>query len=322
MSAICFLKILSYLKSYELREFSEIKNECLHRAIQLLLASTVKIKKKYYYEEKREYESFIELAEIMKIDKMVIKSVKSSERSNKKYKNEENSEQENDNMTSLHSEPIVKKKKNVKNKKKEKNNNVNINNDNDKTDNLKDLENDLENDLEKEVGSIITTDDEGNEIIDLAKIKTTTPILNVGDVLLKCVKEGSKLRVKIISEGYFNDANCQFPKDIRKEGRIFKVKAKDIQLAEGKAGKYFYRVKSGIEIYNEGNNLLPSDVTKVKIYEDKKDSDCAVCLSVPKTTVIVPCGHFYTCNSCARQLDKCPICRGGITKLIDKTKME
>lgn len=318
MSAICFLKILSYLKSYELKELSGIKNECLHRSIQLLLASTVKIKKKYYYEEKREYNSFIELAEIMKIDKIVIKSVKSSERSNKKFKNEENDEEKNDDMISIHTEHMVRKKRNVKNKKKEKNINVNINNDNDKTENL----NGLENDLEKEVGSIITTDDEGNEIIDLAKIKTTTPILNVGDVLLKCVKEGSKLRVKIISDGYFNDANCQFPKDVRKEGRIFKVKAKDVQLAEGKAGKYFYRVKSGIEIYNEGNNLLPSDVTKVKIYEDKKDSDCAVCLTVPKTTVIVPCGHFYTCNSCARQLDKCPICRGGITKLIDKTKME
>ena len=30
-------------------------------------------------------------------------------------------------------------------------------------------------------------------------------------VTLICVKEGSKLRVKILSEGYIQHANCQFP---------------------------------------------------------------------------------------------------------------
>ena len=31
-------------------------------------------------------------------------------------------------------------------------------------------------------------------------------------VYLKCVKEGKKLRIRITSPGYNNDANCQFPK--------------------------------------------------------------------------------------------------------------
>jgi hypothetical protein len=43
----------------------------------------------------------------------------------------------------------------------------------------------------------------------------------MSEVFLKCVKEGSKLRIKIISSGFFNEANCQFPKNIRVEGRKF-----------------------------------------------------------------------------------------------------
>lgn len=302
MSSFYFFKVFSYLRSNELNELSDVKNQCIHRAIHIILASTTKLKKKYYTEEKREYSLFKDIDEIMKIEFMNLGYAKSDINSKSEFQESSKPSENEDNYKTKV------KNKNKKNKNKNKSETkVDINE---------------ENDLEKETGSIITTDDEGNEIIDLAKIKTTSPVLNVGDVLLKCVKEGSKLRVKIISDGYFNEANCQFPKDIRKEGRIFKVKAKDVILAEGKAGKYFYRVKSGIEIYNEGSGSIQNDVTKVKIFEDKKESDCAVCLTVPKTTVIVPCGHFYTCNSCAKQLDKCPICRGGISKLIDKTKME
>jgi len=38
-------------------------------------------------------------------------------------------------------------------------------------------------------------------------------------VYLQCVKVKNKLRVRITTPGYKNDANCQFPRAIRVEGR-------------------------------------------------------------------------------------------------------
>ena len=61
-------------------------------------------------------------------------------------------------------------------------------------------------------------------------------------VRLKCVKEGSKLRIKIVSPGFSPDANCQFPKNIRLEGREYEVPAGDVSLCDTR-GKFFYRVK-------------------------------------------------------------------------------
>lgn len=173
--------------------------------------------------------------------------------------------------------------------------------------------------VKEEKTTIITKDDDGNEIIDMTKLKNSAPVVGSNDVLLKCVKQGSKLRVRIISPGYYNDANCQFPKDIRKEGRVFKVNVKEVVLAEGSAGRYFYRIKNGITILD---GVIDENITKVKIFEDRTENDCAVCLCSPKSTVIVPCGHFYTCKDCSSKLDKCPICRGSILKLIDKTNMD
>lgn len=40
------------------------------------------------------------------------------------------------------------------------------------------------------------------------------------ECILKCVKEGSKLRIKIISDGYLNSANCQFPRALRVMGGL------------------------------------------------------------------------------------------------------
>jgi ubiquitin-protein ligase len=39
---------------------------------------------------------------------------------------------------------------------------------------------------------------------------------------------------------------------------------------------------------------------------------CVICLSEPKDTVIVPCGHCCSCSTCAASLSICPMCRGKI----------
>ena len=61
-------------------------------------------------------------------------------------------------------------------------------------------------------------------------------------VYLRCVREGPKLRIKIISPGYHNEANCQFPKDIRVPGRKYSVPRSAISFAEGPNHKFFYRI--------------------------------------------------------------------------------
>ena len=45
---------------------------------------------------------------------------------------------------------------------------------------------------------------------------------------------------------------------------------------------------------------------------DEDSTLCVVCLSDAKDTVLVPCGHFCSCNSCAGTLTACPLCRTAI----------
>jgi hypothetical protein len=58
-------------------------------------------------------------------------------------------------------------------------------------------------------------------------------------VLVEIVREGGKLRAKVISPGYDASKNCQFPRDIREEGKTFQV---DGIINAGS----FYRVKGNI----------------------------------------------------------------------------
>lgn len=146
-------------------------------------------------------------------------------------------------------------------------------------------------------------------------------------VILECVAEGSKLRVKMKSPGYLINSNCQFPRDLRIAGRKFKVPVADVKLMTQR-GKYFYSIKkkTNIEIISDGDVGDASDISEIlrdnlknmKIYEDVDTSDCAVCLSDMKNIVFIPCGHFYTCKSCSERLKTCPICRETISECVDK----
>lgn len=136
-------------------------------------------------------------------------------------------------------------------------------------------------------------------------------------VLLKCVKEGSRLRIKIVSSGYIINANCQFPKALRIEGQMYECGENDITLA--KIGqKHFYRIyKNGIKILNE--DVMISTRTPLsddfKVYTDLDEPNCSICLTQLKTLIYVPCGHFITCDTCDKMLKKrvCPMCRVAIT---------
>jgi outer membrane protein assembly factor BamB len=64
---------------------------------------------------------------------------------------------------------------------------------------------------------------------------------NATGVLLQCVKQGTKLRVKVLSEGYQPDWFVQFPKNLRTESKIYLVDA----IEESSQGG-FYRVLGNI----------------------------------------------------------------------------
>jgi hypothetical protein len=134
-------------------------------------------------------------------------------------------------------------------------------------------------------------------------------------VELVCVKVKSKLRVRITTPGYLNQANCQFPRDLRVEGRRFEVPAHFVRLVQLR-GKHFYSVPRGVA------KVIDFDQQNaIQIYEDEDSSECAICLCEPKQMVFVPCGHYYCCNSCTRRLQKCPICRELIAHSIVKSEL-
>ncbi|MGF1936002.1 MAG: vWA domain-containing protein [Nostoc sp. ChiQUE02] len=69
------------------------------------------------------------------------------------------------------------------------------------------------------------------------------PIVNeVGSgVELSCVREGGKLRVKVVSEGYDSTKNVQFPRAIRAEGARYVVEGLELS-----SDRTFYRVRGDI----------------------------------------------------------------------------
>lgn len=135
-------------------------------------------------------------------------------------------------------------------------------------------------------------------------------------VILKCVKIGNKLRVRIISPNYFNDHNCQFPRAIRIENTLYEVPATDVTLISQGGNKVFYRIKrSNICIIRDDLPFTPA--TDFKVFQDINEDDCAICLSERKYYVFGPCGHFYVCRTCVDQLKVCPFCRSNIDFKVD-----
>ena len=143
-------------------------------------------------------------------------------------------------------------------------------------------------------------------------------------IRLKCIKVGNKLRIRIISPGYFNEANCQFPRDLRVENRIYEVPADSISLIS-RSKNYYNIKKNSIKIIDEIDNLTMV-LIKIKVFEDVSSDDCAICMTNEKCMIIVPCGHYYTCEECISKIKKstgcCPICRITFTKVINKSQIE
>ncbi|CAN0478392.1 unnamed protein product, partial [Discosporangium mesarthrocarpum] len=38
-------------------------------------------------------------------------------------------------------------------------------------------------------------------------------------------------------------------------------------------------------------------------------TECVICLTDPKDTLLLPCRHLCVCRECFKHVDKCPVCR-------------
>jgi Ca-activated chloride channel family protein len=74
-----------------------------------------------------------------------------------------------------------------------------------------------------------------------------------GGIELKCEKEGGKLRIKVISDGFDNSKNVQFPRAIREEGVSYLVD-QVVLSADGS----FYRVQGDIRRFLKPGETVSS----------------------------------------------------------------
>lgn len=143
-------------------------------------------------------------------------------------------------------------------------------------------------------------------------------------VRLECVKEGPRLRVRIISAGYSPAANCQISKAIRVAGREYLVPRENIKLGNTQ-GAYFYRVSvRGLLICLD---KLAGAAAELKVYRDESANDCAVCMETfgdgaRALVIFAPCGHASCCQGCASQLADCPICRAKVARLVAPDELQ
>jgi hypothetical protein len=141
-------------------------------------------------------------------------------------------------------------------------------------------------------------------------------------IRLKCVAEGKRLRVKIISKGYNSEANCQFPRDIRKDGREYLVPVSDVIFSEMNC-KFFYRVgRRSIKIIDDETALV-SDLSTLtlKIYGDDDHPECCICFMPDQMVVFAPCGHYCCCLTCSNKVKKCPLCRNEIQQRVTRDRL-
>ena len=129
-----------------------------------------------------------------------------------------------------------------------------------------------------------------------------------------CVRDGTKLRVRIISPGYKNQVNVQFPRDIRRPGAMFTAPFHAVNLRQTSSGTYFYHVaRKYVSVVTPTDETPPLNLESLRIFEVDSSPDCCICMSEEKSIVFMPCGHYCTCAECAQSInDKCPICRAKI----------
>jgi hypothetical protein len=169
-------------------------------------------------------------------------------------------------------------------------------------------------------------------------------------ITLHCVRERGKLRIrfhsftnsdgKIYSNVYNNSYNCQFPRDIRQEGRFYQVGPDDINLIADGGRQPFYRIrKDNLRILPHGPNEAVIEIAPVEVVSTKAKSsargrkkknandntesadaavvniisrpaqvlevtECVICMSSAPDSIFLPCAHMCACMGCYKDLKK------------------
>lgn len=53
---------------------------------------------------------------------------------------------------------------------------------------------------------------------------------------------------------------------------------------------------------------------EMKLLRETESKQCVVCMDQPRMMMFRPCNHYCVCESCSKQLNKCPICTRHITR--------
>lgn len=113
---------------------------------------------------------------------------------------------------------------------------------------------------------------------------------NVEDVFLICMedlKNTNRLRVCVLSSNYQNKLNCSFPKNIRKENRLYLVKLSFIEFVRMTYND-FYKVTAPSEsiliIDDDDERQMRID----RIYSDDNCTECCLCLENEKFFCLCP----------------------------------
>jgi len=113
-----------------------------------------------------------------------------------------------------------------------------------------------------------------------------------------------------------NTPSHSTPSEITKEGKQRHHKegkrAKEVQL------KPNYENMSEPELELSLISLQNEILEINRIIASRKIETCVICLTGPRTHVLIPCGHKLMCEICAaqRMCSTCPICRANITSII------
>ena len=144
-------------------------------------------------------------------------------------------------------------------------------------------------------------------------------------VILECIKIRSRLRVRVISPGYFRDANCQFPRALRSEGARYSVPKQHLRFIQGGNRKYYYSAPAKhVTVLAAGAAVAqdPAAPIDLHVYTDAGETECLVCFDADKAVVLVPCGHYCLCAPCAQKLNgSCPMCRAPIQQIATREQI-
>jgi Ca-activated chloride channel homolog len=117
------------------------------------------------------------------------------------------------------------------------------------------------------------------------EVHALTVVTDVGSgVELECLREGGKLRIKVISDGYDQSMNVQFPRAIRAEGARYIVAG-----LEKSADGSFYRVQGDITRYakaGEPDTFVASRSTRTRSSSTKAAKVAATAADLETTDTV------------------------------------